>query len=302
MLINDLFFYSGKSKISAVLNLPDEQSNKNPCVIFMHGYASNKNEFGGFDKLAELFCKNMIAVFRFDFRGCGSSISINKKGEMLCVSEWVFDVCNAFESVSRNKSIDDKNIALLGVSMGGATVLSSLKYLRKARAAAVLSPVNRGLSWLKNLWLENKNLQEWKNFLKTVLEKNGRKLNGNENEFINIDDLLAFNNKDKNMWKELLSNFSYVCDKASYSSAYEIIRYLNSSREIKAFKNTPVLFVHGDNDSAVPFTGTQELYEKYNGEKELMILKNKSHALLLEEDSNIYMENIVGWFKKYLFK
>ncbi|MCL4376795.1 MAG: hypothetical protein M1409_00225 [Actinobacteria bacterium] len=42
--------------------------------------------------------------------------------------------------------------------------------------------------------------------------------------------------------------------------------------------------------------------EKYNGEKELMILKNKSHAILLEEDSNIYMENIVSWFKKYLFK
>ena len=302
MLTNDLFFYSGKSKISGILNLPDKPSRKNPCVIFMHGYASNKNEFGGFDKLAELFCKNMISVFRFDFRGCGNSTDINKKGEMLCVSEWTFDACNAFESINRSKLIDTKNIALLGVSMGGATVLSALKYLRRVRAAAVLSPVDRGLSWLKNLWLENKSLQDWKNFLKTVLEKNGGKLSSNVDEFINIDDLLAFNINDKNMWKGLLNNFSYVCDKASYSSAYEIIRYLNSSREIKIFKNTPILFVHGDNDSAVPFTGTQELYEKYNGEKELMILKNKSHAILLEEDSNIHMENIVNWFKKYLFK
>ena len=63
--------------------------------------------------------------------------------------------------------------------------------------------------------------------------------------------------------------------------------------------NIPILFIHGDKDTYVPFYMLDQLYNVYNGPKEKLIVKDAKHAeasnILGDEYSNIIMQFI----KKY---
>lgn len=86
---------------------------------------------------------------------------------------------------------------------------------------------------------------------------------------------------------------------ASFSSIEEIIYKVNPLDCIKLFKNYKILFVHGTGDTAVPFNGTEKMYKDYKGEKELLLLKDRSHALVLEKDCEVYLKDIIKWVTEH---
>ncbi|MBN2072393.1 MAG: alpha/beta fold hydrolase [Actinobacteria bacterium] len=299
MIGRKVSFYSSGSKISAIFNLPENfNKGKLPCVIFAHGYASYKDEFGGFIKLAEMFCNDGFAVLRFDFRGCGDSVDKNKKGKMLCASEWPEDIYNAFVFVSSMDFIDIEKISILGVSMGGATVLAALRFINNLRSAVVLCPVSNGYSWLKELWMKKTGLKSWMEFNEKIVAEREKRVLKNIDNFINVEEALAYNEKDSELFRELVKNYPQMSPAASFSSIEEIIFKVNPLDYIKLFKDHRILFVHGTNDTAVPFKGTERMYENYKGEKHLMLLEGRSHALILEEGCETYLKEIIKWIEK----
>lgn len=106
------FFLSHGEEVAGVLHLPDIE--EPPCVIACHGLFSNKDG-EKYVALGERLLQREIALFRFDFRGCGES-----GGEIsdCTVSERLNDLCSAIGFVRSEPRIGSR-IGLMGSSLGG---------------------------------------------------------------------------------------------------------------------------------------------------------------------------------------
>ena len=109
-----------KIKLKGTLTLPENSWNA-PAVILVSGSGPqdrNSEIFGHkpFLVLADYFTKNGIAVLRFDDRGTGES-----EGNFQNATTYDFtdDVETAFNFLKNHKSINSKNIGIVGHSEGG---------------------------------------------------------------------------------------------------------------------------------------------------------------------------------------
>lgn len=64
--------------------------------------------------------------------------------------------------------------------------------------------------------------------------------------------------------------------------------------------NTPTLFIHGSNDTFVPFYMLDKVYEAENAEKEKLVIENARHGESCYVDSNLYWETIDKFIDKYI--
>jgi fermentation-respiration switch protein FrsA (DUF1100 family) len=62
----------------------------------------------------------------------------------------------------------------------------------------------------------------------------------------------------------------------------------------------PILFIHGDADTFVPFRMVYSLYEACGGKKELYVVKGAGHTKAYGTDPAIYERRVTEFLKKYL--
>src|SRR6187200_2421224 len=94
-------------KIFGILHLP-EGLEYPPCVIICHGLGGNKvGHYRVYVDLAERLVQSGIAVFRFDFRGCGDS-----EGAFIDMSlqSEVSDAIKAVEFIKQDSRFDYRKI------------------------------------------------------------------------------------------------------------------------------------------------------------------------------------------------
>ena len=92
----------------------DRTGNEMPCIIYMHGNASNKME--GL-QYAPLLAQHGLNLVTFDFSGCGKS-----QGDWVTLGhKEVHDLQAVIEYIYENKRVSA--IGLWGRSMGAATSL-----------------------------------------------------------------------------------------------------------------------------------------------------------------------------------
>lgn len=131
---------SENGHLSGVLHLPNVQYTKNfPLIILLHGFVGSKvGEHRLFVKAARHFTELGYAVFRFDFGGCGES---DGDYSQITVSKQLKEVQTVLDFVSQLEQIDEKNITLIGHSLGGA--ISSLTAANDSRIKQLIlwSPV-----------------------------------------------------------------------------------------------------------------------------------------------------------------
>ena len=87
------------------------------CVIFTHGFLSDKDENTLYSSLAETLARHDISSFRFDFRGCGESEDVP-----LSFAGMKDDLS---ASVSLIQTVGYDEIYLLGHSLGAAPIIAS---------------------------------------------------------------------------------------------------------------------------------------------------------------------------------
>ena len=77
---------------------------------------------------------------------------------------------------------------------------------------------------------------------------------------------------------------------------------LNDASAIKQVKksNTPILFIHGDKDTFVPYYMMDELYNATNSPKEKLTIKGAKHAKSDLVDPKLYWSTINSFLKKYI--
>ena len=106
-------------KNSRNLNLVGNLHHKSfdSIIIMCHGFTSDKNSRGRFDKLAKSFNELGFSALAFDFSGCGES-----DNDSLTMDKEVDDLKSAISFVKDNGY---KKIALFGHSLGSAICLKS---------------------------------------------------------------------------------------------------------------------------------------------------------------------------------
>lgn len=76
---------------------------------------------------------------------------------------------------------------------------------------------------------------------------------------------------------------------------------LSRVKPINALKKAtlPILFIHGKNDTFVKPEMTEEMYEAYEGEKDILLVENAGHAQSYQRNSEAYEKKILEFTEKY---
>lgn len=91
----------------------------------------------------------------------------------------------------------------------------------------------------------------------------------------------------------LFKGFDYFCKK---HNGFSIFKASSITQLQKA--TTPILFIHGDKDSFVPFEMIYQNYEACKSEKELLVIEGQSHALACLDKK--YYPTVLSFIKKYM--
>jgi pimeloyl-ACP methyl ester carboxylesterase len=128
----------GGQTVRGMLHLPEAAPGPVPAVIWVHGFRGNRAEaHRSFVDGARRLAARGIASFRFDFRGCGES-----DGDFvdLTISSMLEDLRAALQALRDRPEIDERSIALVGISLGCA-IASQLGTQADLKAMVFWSPV-----------------------------------------------------------------------------------------------------------------------------------------------------------------
>lgn len=121
-------------ELPGILSVPEGETDF-PAVLLIHGFASDKNEVGGFySNLAAQLADRGVASLRFDFPGSGDHTVGFESNNW---STFVRDAGEAFDWLAEHDGVDEDRLALVGFSLGGA-IASNLAGNDERVAALVL--------------------------------------------------------------------------------------------------------------------------------------------------------------------
>jgi esterase/lipase len=117
--MNENFVRFGKHGLAGVLHSPDVKASA--CVITCHGLYSGKNS-EKYVSIGRKFCKEGLAVLRFDFKGCGESGGLFEETSLTSRIE---DLESALDLVEEQGY---ESVGVMGSSLGGTVaVLTTAK-------------------------------------------------------------------------------------------------------------------------------------------------------------------------------
>ena len=126
-------------------NLPE----KAPSVLFFHGMGGFAQDFN-FEPMLSSLCLAGYRVFAYDYRASGSSRAPGESSIFGSLSpKFMLDIFQdaneAFEWMYAHAGVDQNHIAVMGASLGGNIVLTSLLHeLRIKKIVAVCAPHDFG--------------------------------------------------------------------------------------------------------------------------------------------------------------
>ncbi|ADL12851.1 alpha/beta hydrolase [Acetohalobium arabaticum] len=135
-----ILFGESKSEMLGILHTPECKTDyPKPAVIFCHGFQGNKiGPHRIFVKMARKLAANGITVFRFDYRGSGDS-----SGDFIdtTISGQIEDTLTAIDYVRQLDRVNESQLGLLGLSLGGAVAALATARTDKIKALVLWSAV-----------------------------------------------------------------------------------------------------------------------------------------------------------------
>jgi len=139
--MTERFVRFGQNQLAGVLHSPSLETSA--CAITCHGFLSNKDG-SKYLNIAHSFCEEGLAVFRFDFRGCGESKGLLEETTLTGRIEDLRAALNFIEEQGFEK------IGVMGSSLGGyVSILTAAKDKRIKALATWATPsyLNELFSW-----------------------------------------------------------------------------------------------------------------------------------------------------------
>ena len=104
---------ANKQHIKGMLFYPKKTEDKNPAVLFLHGWSSDET---GYKPRAEALAKLGFICLTISIRGHGSS---DGKLKDFSRADHLEDVLHAYDFLATQKYVDRNNISVMGTSYGG---------------------------------------------------------------------------------------------------------------------------------------------------------------------------------------
>lgn len=208
-------------------------------ALLMHGINETKNEWADFYKdMAEYLNKNCIGTLRFDFRGHGESGGISSDVSI------IGDILDIKSSLKIMKKHWDGKFVFIATSFGaGPAIILASQIQDILQCIILIAPV---LSY-KETFLEPRTEWAKQSFNKESLDK------------VDSQGYLLLDGSFK-LSANLIEEFKVI----------EPVKFLNKLE-------IPILFIHGNKDSMVPFEVTQR-YSHVNAKTKLFTLLNADHG------------------------
>lgn len=236
--MEEKIYFKNSDNLTLCGILTTPKHKSNTCVILCHGMTVDKEEGGIFTHLAKELSLNGFSVFRFDFRGHGES-----EGEStdMTVENEVKDLNNAFEFT---KIKGYKTFGIVAASFGGGAASFFVpKHQNSIKALALWNPLIDYHS------LVNPTLPWGKEYWgKPAFEK------AEKEGFIEVG------NKKFKLGKNLINE----------------VKVIEPWKELLKLA-TPILFVHGDKDTYVPYDDSVK-YSKIVKNGKLTTIKGAEHG------------------------
>lgn len=240
-------------------------------VLMAHGINMDKNEWNNLHfRISQDLNDQSIGTFRFDYRGHGESQGTIR--DMTIMGEFL-DVKSSMDQIAKKWK---KKVSILASSFGaGSSILYTVLNPEKVNSLILLNPViDYNATFLNPI-------VEWG---KDTFNKKGYK-HLEENGYILLDGKDALDAK-------LIAEFQVI-------KPYEFLKNIKC----------PVLTIHGDKDSMVPY----EISKKYgcpNKNSKFITIKNAEHGFVDWDDdegtTDLSMKNqkyvtetIIDWIKKW---
>lgn len=116
----------GNQQLIGTLFHPEKLKEKNPAVLFLHGWSSDET---GYKPRAQALTKLGYICLTISLRGHGES---SGKLEDFSRADHIQDAIASYDFLSKQKSVDPKNISVVGASYGAylAAVLASKRPIK----------------------------------------------------------------------------------------------------------------------------------------------------------------------------
>ena len=111
---------------------------KFPLVVMAHGHGGNREEAGGFTRVAEGLAAEGVATIRMDFPGCGESTEAFTQNNL---TNMLADISASLDYSAAKPMIDTERIGMFGYSMGGRLATLSVEQEPRYKALALWAPV-----------------------------------------------------------------------------------------------------------------------------------------------------------------
>lgn len=159
--MKNLSFPVDNLKLDAVVFYPAEIKEKNPAILFIHGWTSSKERSYQY---AEALVKLEYICFLFDMRGHGKSEGDIKS---FTIEEFFKDVLAAYDNLKSIEGVDENNISAVGSSFGGylAALLSVKRDIKNLSMRVPADYPNEvfKLSKYKASGSDNPDIMKWRN-------------------------------------------------------------------------------------------------------------------------------------------
>jgi uncharacterized protein len=221
---------------------------KQPAIVFLNGFIDTM-EAPETKKLAQLFLDGGFAVVRFDYtHGFGAGSGTPAR---FTITSAVMDTQRVLEHAVRRGYIDGGKIVLCGYSFGGMSAIMTAAF--DERVAALITV---GAPY---------------DFHDTVFTRLS------EHELSRIRLKRYFHIRTPLSTEDVRVDYSFIEDGARKDMA----------RAVRNLKQ-PTLILHGEHDAIVPLDNAQEIYERTNSRKELVVVPKMEHRPSARQVPELY--------------
>lgn len=285
-------FFSGTTFLQSVIELPDnfnQLESKLPIIVLCHGHSRHKND--GLDSLSRDLVNSGFATMRFDFRGCGQNAA--NRYHLYCATEWVDDLQNALSFAETIPFIDKTRIGIAGISMGAATAIYVGGIDMRIKSIVSMGGISDCKNWLQGVW--ERSGGDWQQFQEKISADHLKLSATGESTIINV---LQMYNSTLAEQNEVIQESLFEPDVNCYLSMDSLFNLLKYRPIEKCSSiNNPVFFAHGEDDTLVPISESQTMYDEISSKKkQLKVYKGVDHNIPRAIGRERVFKDIVQWF------
>ncbi len=297
---HEVTFYSWGHRLAGTLHIPDDYqpAEQRPAIVMAHGMANNRNEAEQHTFMGGDLERAGYVVLRFDFRGCG--LSDAPRGRMLIGTEWPQDLHSAITYVSLRTEVDAGRIGVIGSSAGGGVAVYTAAIDRRIKCAVTLGAPANGKRWLHHQWVTHYGDASWQAFLTRIAEDQIRRVQEQPSELVRlIGGFIPVQPDQLPSMEAFLAAHPYIVADMPLEVADDVLYFAPEERAARV-SPTPLCIFHGTADLLVDVQEAKILYESACEPKELHLIENGIHQLLIGDSAGSISDTILAWLGRHL--